>query len=596
MFMQRILASRPRLVPGVEVAAPASATRSRLDDAPPAAVGRGGNRWVAIALVMLAVGAFANALRGEFVYDDFPYIVENVQVQQPTARRIFLEPFSGRAELGLYRPLPLSSYAWQAGGLGKDAPSWPFHLFNVVCHAGVTLLVWRLAARLGFSAGVAGVAAALFAVHPCHVEGVDWIVGRAELMAALFGLGFLLVASRARRSARDVAVAGLLLALAGLSKESSFALPGVLVVVELALRGWPGWRALVRRNVPWVVVLAGLAALRMVAIGRFAPAAGTAPYADVAWYARPLLAANLLGEYFLRALVPMPPRIFFHRAEFAQLTTTTAIGMALYAASLVFAWKRRPLRAALLAFPVALATVLNLWPIQETLAERFLYLPSAFALMLPALLLVGLVRWERARSGRVGATLLAPAAAIGGLLACTLTWNPIFDDALSLWRHNVSLAPELPFPHYQLAYFLYGDKQYTRNAADRPGAVDEYETAIANNEALLARGHEGMPPDQLINAYVSLGRIWLDLLPEGRRDPVRAKPWLEKAINLGRTLNGLDSPLAQAYWFYAQLRRFPQTGVTNEQAIRALESAATLQVTDESRQAIRNELASLRSG
>ena len=56
-----------------------------------------------------------------------------------------------------------------------------------------------------------------------------------------------------------------------------------------------------------------------------------------------------------------------------------------------------PLWALLLAFPVALLTVLNLRPIQETFAERFLYLPVAGVTLLAALALdrAGII-WRRA--------------------------------------------------------------------------------------------------------------------------------------------------------------------------------------------------------
>ena len=78
--------------------APVRATR-RVEE-PPAVSRPGRAGWATgLALALLAVVAFANALRGEFLYDDFPYIVDNPQVQEPTPRRILLEPFSGRAEL-----------------------------------------------------------------------------------------------------------------------------------------------------------------------------------------------------------------------------------------------------------------------------------------------------------------------------------------------------------------------------------------------------------------------------------------------------------------------------------------------------------------
>lgn len=567
------------------------------------------SRAAACALALLAAAAFVNAVRGEFLYDDIHYVVDNPQVQRPTARRLLLEPLSGRAELGLYRPLPLASWAWQAAGRGKEAPTAPFHLFNIACHVGVSLLVWRLGRALGFGSGAAWLGAALFAVHPCHVEPVDWIVGRAELLAALFGLGFLVVAlgTGTARRRRDVLLAAGLLTLAGLSKESAFALPFVLITIELALgRTAGGAIGLVRRHWPWAVVLAGLALLRVAALSDFAPAGGgppelrfgpdakLAPFADVPWLVRPLVSAQLLGAYFLRALVPMAPRIFFHQCEFEEFSAVGVAGIVACAAALVAARRRPPLRAALLAFPVSLATVLNLRPIQETFAERFLYLPSAFVLLVAAAPLAALVARERERTGRAGRTLLAPAGAILALLGATWAWNPVFDGALPLWRHNVARAPELPFPHYQLAYFLHDHGIFLRRDADTPGAIEEYEAALGRNQEILERGYEGMPPDQLIRSYLALGSIWLDKLPEGRRDPRRARPFLEQAINLGVQKHGLDVELGQAYGLYALLRHHPGAGVTDEQAREALESALRLDLRPESLEAIRAELERIR--
>jgi hypothetical protein len=572
----------------------------------------------ALALLLLAALAFVNATDGEFVYDDFPYVVENPQVQNPTLHRVLLEPLSGRAELGLHRPLPVLTYAAQARGRGAEAPTWPFHLFNIATHALVVLLVWQLLLRIGAGEAVAAIAAALFAVHPCHLEAVDWIVGRAELLAALFGLAFLVVALRGGESSevagvapprrpRDTWLAALLLALAGLSKESAFALPGVLIVVELALGRVRPLREVVRRHWPWAIVLLLLAALRVFVLSRFEPTvelhfgprSSLAPYAHLNWLERPLLALNLFGEYVWRALVPVAPRAFFHRSEFTTFRLTSAIGLLAYAAALVVAWRRsssRPLRAALLALPVTLATVLNLVPIQETLAERFLYLPSAFVLVVPAALFAALVDRERARSGRVGLTLLAPAAAIVALLACAWIWNPVWHDALALWRHNVAQSrgvvdatTDLPYPHYQFAYFLHQKHVYTARDAETPGAIDEYEAALAANERLLARGLEGMPPDQRIRSHVSLGEIWIDELPLGRRDPLRAKPHVEEAMRIGVSLNGLDAELAKAYWLHAQLA-FLDVGVTLDQAVAALESALRLQLSPEQLDQIRREL------
>lgn len=546
-----------------------------------------------LALVLLALLAYGNALRGEFLYDDLPYITDNPQVQQPTVTRLLLEPLTDRPELGLHRPLPLISYALQAGGRGRDAPTWPFHALNVALHAGVTLLVAALARRLCAGPGTAWLAAALFAVHPCHLEAVVWIVGRAELLAALFGLGYLVLELREPRSTRTRIGAVLLLFLAGASKESAFVLPGVAVALQLALAGEKRpaeWAHAALRQWPAALALALLLVWRFAAMGTLAPNSALATYRHLALFERLGVALQLLGEYFLRALLPLTPRLFFHESEFSQLRPLALLGLAGWLSALAWARRRPTLRAALLAFPLTLATVLNVVPIQESFAQRFLYLPSAFALLLPASLLAALVERERVRRGRIGLSLVAPAAALLLLLGTTLRFNPLFDRALTLWRHNVAQAPDVPFVHYQFAYFLHDHGLFLRRDAETPGALDEYEAALAANQRIVARGERGMPPDQLARAWLSIGAIQRVLAPPARRNPRRAKEALERAIAIGEQVAQLDLELARALYHYAQLRPHG-LGITNDVAERALRRALQLTLPAELRQNLEEELA-----
>ncbi len=554
---------------------------------------RGRARATAFALVLLALLAFANGLRGEFVYDDLPYVADNPQVQQPTFSRLFLEPLTNRPELGLHRPLPLLTYALQANGRGREAPTWPFHALNVALHAGVTLLVWRLFLRMRVGDATAWLAAALFAAHPCHLEAVVWIVGRAELLAALFGIGYLLLELRESARVRDRAAAALLLLLAGWSKESTFVLPALLIVLQTALAGtstWTGWWRVTRRQWPAALVLLTLLLVRYAAMGTLAPDRALATYRHLAWFERLGVAFQLFGEYFARSLAPLTPRLFFHESEFTQPRALALLGSASWIAALWFARRRPPLRAALLAFPLALATVLNVVPIQESFAQRFLYLPSAFALLLPATALAAWLARERRRSGRIGASLAAPAVAIALLAGSTLRFNPLFDDALTLWRHNVAQAPDVPFVHYQFAYFLHDHGLYLRRDAETPGALDEYEAALAANQKIVARGERGMPPDQLARAWLSIGTICRVLAPPARRNPRRAKEALEQAIAVGERIEQLDLELGRAYFQFAQLSA-DHVGVTPDLAERALRRALQLRLPDALRQSIEEELA-----
>lgn len=456
----------------------------------------------------------------------------------------------------------------------------------------MTLLVFALARKLSAARAVAFIAAALFAVHPVHVEPVDWIVGRAELLAALFGLGYVVLSLDAgeRPSLRRRIAAFACFACACFSKESSFALPAVVVALDFASGRRPRLVELARRFAPEAILLAAVAVLRIEVIGQFGPSALMGPYGKRSWLERLPIAANLLGAYFRRCVVPSPPRIFFHRSEFAGWHLDPLVGLALLAAALMIFRRERAPRAALLAFPVALLPVLNLVPIQETLAERFLYLPSALvSIALAALLAKPLVR-ELAARGRASLSLLLPIAAVAALLGACWYWNPIFDDAMSLWRHNVALAPELPFPHYQAAYFLHQKQIWTSRGAGETGALEEYELALARNDALLARNEEGMPQDQLIRSYLSLGDIYLERLPPERRDYAKARANLSNAIRVGRaTDRRIDPELGKSLLLYAQLRHVTP-GISKEEARAALKAALELGLSPDLAAAVQDDL------
>jgi protein O-mannosyl-transferase len=209
-----------------------------------------------VALVGVVMLASISGLWNRFTFDDEPIIMANPHIHSLDALwRVWGSPY-WPPELGgtLYRPLTMLAFAteWL---VGRGSPL-VFHLVNILLYAAVCLAVYALAS-LCMPRAVAWVVAAVFGVHPVHVEVVANAVGQAELLAALATIvatGWY-VRCRARGGPRAGDVVGLtLLYIAGcLSKEHAIVLPLLLVAAELSIVSAPTAR---RRLWPLGVSLA----------------------------------------------------------------------------------------------------------------------------------------------------------------------------------------------------------------------------------------------------------------------------------------------------------------------------------------------------
>lgn len=153
-------------------------------------------KWAICSGPWLVAGAslacFGHSLAGDFVFDDTEAVVHNVDVQpEIPLRRIFQDDFWGtelqsESSHKSYRPLTTLTFKLNcmlAGGLVASH----FHAVNVVLHALVSLLSLRLFRVLLQGAPRASLLCALlFAVHPVHTESVAAVVGRADLLCAVF--------------------------------------------------------------------------------------------------------------------------------------------------------------------------------------------------------------------------------------------------------------------------------------------------------------------------------------------------------------------------------------------------------------------------
>jgi tetratricopeptide (TPR) repeat protein len=185
-----------------------------------------------VLIVVLTVVAYVPAMHGGFVWDDDEYVTTNLALRTLGGlARIWFEP----GAVPQYYPLTFTSF-WIEYHLWGFA-SFGFHLVNVLLHALSALLFWKLLRVLRVPG--AWMAAAIFALHPMHVESVAWISERKNVLSGVFYLGAALAylsfsppeGTRARKEWRWYALAMALFAGALLSKTVTCSLPAALLLV-----------------------------------------------------------------------------------------------------------------------------------------------------------------------------------------------------------------------------------------------------------------------------------------------------------------------------------------------------------------------------
>ena len=139
----------------------------------------------AFLLVGLIVGAYIPAMNGGFVWDDDDYVQDNLTLRSLAGLgQIWFQPGATRQ----YYPLVHTTYWLEYRLWGLDPTG--YHVVNVILHALSAVLIWQLLMRLKVPGAWA--AAALFALHPVHVESVAWIavLGQGRLIHLRFAAIF----------------------------------------------------------------------------------------------------------------------------------------------------------------------------------------------------------------------------------------------------------------------------------------------------------------------------------------------------------------------------------------------------------------------
>jgi tetratricopeptide (TPR) repeat protein len=431
------------------------------------------NRSTLFLVLLLAAGGlavYANSLGGAFCYDENIVILGNDHVQKDGQLGAILTgtywgTAAGRQNVASwgYRPLTILSYYATRKIAGND-PFW-YHFVNVILHAavGILLLLWLL--RLEVPTRLAAAASALFVLHAVHTEAVAQIVGRAELIAALFMLLALIVNERTRtgslrRRLGTAALAAPLVFAGLLGKEDALAFIPAALAADLLVEGrGETLRGAVRRIVGerWAVYLVYLLpalaflAVRHVLFGHALPTFDVHvvdnPLAAMPAALRPLGAVAVFGKALQLLVLPVHLSADY---GYAQIPVERFYAMpAFYVGFLLLAG----VTALVLRFRKAVPEVFFGWTlfilcylpvsnalflIHTILGERILYIPSmGFCVALAA---VPGRAWSSSRPAARAAAL----SLLGALLVFHAVRTPLrnadWKDDLTLFEKTAQVS------------------------------------------------------------------------------------------------------------------------------------------------------------
>jgi len=465
--------------------------------------------YLFLLLVSITTLVYYDSFNNSFVYDDYPFIVENKAIRKLDMNQLisyFTSPDAVSSHEGLsrdvWRPLMTVSFA-------VDYRLWAlqprfYHIENTLLHIGNSILVYIAIFLMLGNTLAAFVASVVFAIHPVQTEAVTWISGRANVLFLFFFLLSFIFHIRERRKDRggfDYTNSLVLFLCALLSKEMAIVLPLIFILYDAYFYGKKGFKYYVLYYLPFLLISVFYVLARSSVTGGFAQR-------EYWWggglFTNFLMTLKAVAEYIRIIVFPLNLKILYLMPAPASIFTKDMLGAILVLSGVVAFYlllrKKKVISFYFLWFFVALIPVYNIVPFKAVMAERFLYLPLiAFAAGFGMLF-----AYINEASGINPRLRTALNFSFVGILifygALTISRNIEWRDELTFYMQEAGRSPDDPTAHYNFAFAC--GKEAKKHAADREMAGRYYALAISEYKRAIRL----KPTSQL--AYAGLANIY----------------------------------------------------------------------------------------
>jgi protein O-mannosyl-transferase len=458
---------------------------------------------IAIGLVVLNLFVYGSVRRFELVnWDDSTYITENPTVLSGLSwSSVWWALTTGHSPY--WHPMTWLSHLTDVTLFGTDAGA--YHVTNLVLHIASTLLLFEIFRRMTGATWRSAFVAAIFAVHPLHVESVAWIAERKDVLSTFFWM--LTVAAYVwyvrQPGWRRYVFVMLAYALALMSKPMVVTLPVVLLLLDV----WPLRRlaspkpdgehgratSIVLEKIPLLALALATSVATVIIQHRVGAMAGltalpwttrlgNATIGYVAYLWKTIWPTHLAAFYPLFDITV--PRVAGAALVLVAITTAVTLVRARYP-HLFVGW---------FWYVITIAPVIGLLQAGEQgMADRFMYAPMIGLSIMAAWSADALDSWITARSGLRGhAAWLAGFAIVVVCAFAARAQAAHWENSIELWRHATRVTPRSYIAHENLGQALRERGQleeskasYERALALAPAHSPGYAAVIHNSIGMV---------------------------------------------------------------------------------------------------------------
>lgn len=438
-----------------------------------------------LTLIAITVTVYLQAGNHQFLnFDDDIYVTENPHVARGITAPNIIWAFSS-VEAGNWHPITWLSHMADVRFFGMNPRG--HHLINVALHTLSALILFFLLLRLTAARWQSWFVAAMFALHPLHVESVAWVAERKDLLCGFFWfLTLLLYAGYAAKQKPVLYLLTLSSFVLGLmSKPMLVTLPVVMLLLDLCPLGRyrhevrEGVRQrlgrltfLVKEKIPFFAcsLLSGLITI-------YAQREGGAIHGlkEIPLWLRIENALNAYAAYLGKTLWPHDLAVFYPfppSIPIWQVIGSLVILLLISAAAVQTAHRHPYFAVGWFWYIITLVPVIGLIQVGgQSMADRYSYIPVTGLFIMVAWGVPDLTKGIRHRQ-----SILALSACAALFASAALTWQQLgyWRDNISLYRHTLRVTTSNPGINYNLGLALHAQ-------GEPDAAIRQFQEALKIN-------------------------------------------------------------------------------------------------------------------